>query len=204
MKAARTIGAIIADAERLGREIAEHGRPEAARLTKAAWAAAAEDLAGGADQLAAAVQRVATRPHLQAHLAAIAREWCHAPHVDRPGPVGIANFERHPAVATEATVERITPELAGAVVAGMVLEDSSSTFGTADRPGAAAEKIAALRGELDRLNVELRAAIPAELVIERAHLRTADGRLVEWFEPAPAVHLANVLTASPPAIRAAA
>jgi hypothetical protein len=191
----RSIGAILARAEEVGREL--HGplaSVKAHRLTREAWQAEVLALAGSPEALADVVARVAKRPHLSKHLAGVAKQWAPAASIDGPAAEhSIGDFDRFPGAATEATVEAIGPELAGAVVGHLVLQSPSSEFGPAPQRGAARDRIAQLQAELAALDVELRAAVPPEVVIEAGFLRAPDGRLVDWFEPQPATHAANVL-----------
>jgi hypothetical protein len=205
MAAKRTIAQILARAEEIGREL--HGplnSPKAHRLTRDAWREEVLALAGGAEALADAGARVAKRPHLSAHLGKVARQWAPAGSIDGPAAeFSVGDFDRFVAVATEATVEAIGPELAGAVVGTMVLDDQAAEFGPCAIRGAARDRITQLRAELDALDVELRAAVPPEVVIEAGFLRAPDGRLVDWFEPQPATHASNVLALGLQARRAA-
>lgn len=191
----RTISQLLERAAEIGAEL--HGplnTLQVHRLTREAWEAEVLALAGSPEALADAAARVAKRKHLSAHLTQVARQWMPAVSIDGPAAEhSITNFERFPGAATEATVEAIGPELAGAVVGDMVLRHPAGEFGPAPHRGAARDRIAALHAELDALDVELRGLIPAELVLETAHLRGPDGRLVDWFEPQPATHVANVL-----------
>ena len=202
----RTIAAVLARAAEIGSEL--HGplnTLKVHRLSREAWERETIALAGGAEALADAVARVAKRKHLSAHLERIAEQWAPAASIDgAAAEFSITNFERFPGAATEATVESIAPELAGAIVGHMVLQDPAAEFGPCDRRGAARERIAALHAELDALDGELRGLIPAELVLEVAHLRGPDGRLVDWFEPAPAQHYANCTALGLPPVRRAA
>jgi hypothetical protein len=191
----RPISAILQRAAEIGAELhVPLNSLKAHRLTREAWHAEVLALAGGPEALADAVARVAKRPHLSKHLAGVAKQWAPAASIDGPAAErSVGDFERFVAAATEATVAEIDANAAGAVVGAMVLQDPAAEFGPCDRRGATRDRIAELQAELDRLDVELRGAIPAELVIETGYLRAPDGRLVDWFEPQPATHASNVL-----------
>ena len=182
----RTVAAILARAHAIGLELAELSQWQHSRLSRPAWIAECERIAGGREALDAARERIQGKRYIMGLVDRIARGWLDGRMIDRPGPHGaFENLELEMAAAVEALHLGIDAGLGGALVGMAVAEHPDASFGVCPAPGAGVERAAELRLELAELEAELAKVITVgDLVIERATV-AANGRTYPWSTGIP-------------------